>query len=355
MVKNKCKHYKGDVPCVPHKKYGVHCGACKYFEKIRHRVLIIKLGAAGDVVRTTPLLRKIRERVPGCEINWLTHYPQLLAKDYVDNALSVDIENIVWLQSNTFDWLINLDKDRLAISLANTIKAKRKSGFCMDETGKCSYFLYKPAKEKWLTGIWDDLSKKNQKNYMEEIFDICGYKFQGEQYIVEDELEGELPWDIDRSKKVVGLNTGCGPRWLSRLWPEEYWIDLSRRLLQRNIEVVLLGAEAEDKRNVKISKESGAKYFGHFDLKTFTHLINQCDLVVTAVTMAMHIVIGLNKKIVVLNNCFNKNEFYLYERGIILEPEIKCDCYYSPTCKNNCMKYLRVDTVCDSILKLINP
>ena len=36
------------------------------------------------------------------------------------------------------------------------------------------------------------------------------------------------------------------------------------------------------------------------------------DLVVTAVTMAMHIALGLGKKLVLFNNIFNPHEFELY-------------------------------------------
>ncbi|MDP2923555.1 MAG: glycosyltransferase family 9 protein [Candidatus Omnitrophota bacterium] len=354
MTKVNCKYYKGDSPCYPHKKYKTHCLKCEYYKKISTRILIIKLAAVGDVIRTTPLLRRIKEEFPACEISWLTQYPDVLPEDYVDNNLNVNIANTVWLENNIFDWVINLDKDKLAISLATKIKARKKSGFSMDRMGKCSYFSNKAAKEKWLTGLWDDLSKKNRKNYLEEIFEICGYKFKGEHYILNDKLKEQGLWNINRDKKTIGLNTGCGDRWKSRLWSEDYWVNLAGKLANEGFEVVLLGGEAENGRNEEISSKTGAKYFGHFALKKFINLVNQCDLVVTAVTMAMHIAIGLDKKVIVLNSCFNKNEFYLYEKGLVLQPTIDCNCYYSPTCDNNCMRYLYVDAVYDNILDLIN-
>jgi hypothetical protein len=67
----------------------------------------------------------------------------------------------------------------------------------------------------------------------------------------------------------------------------------------------------------------------------------------------MHITIGLGKKIVLFNNIFNRNEFELYGLGKILEPEFKCDCYFSPTCKNNCMQYIHADKVFDTIQHLL--
>ena len=69
--------------------------------------------------------------------------------------------------------------------------------------------------------------------------------------------------------------------------------------------------------------------------------------------MAMHITIGLRKKIVLFNNTFNPREFELYGLGEILEPEFNCSCYYSPVCPNNCMQYLRVDSVLESCTRLL--
>ena len=96
---------------------------------------------------------------------------------------------------------------------------------------------------------------------------------------------------------------------------------------------------------------------GHFHIEKFINLVNQCDLVVTGVTMAMHITIGLNKKIVLFNNIFNKHEFELFGLGEIIEPEKECKCFYSPTCTNkdySCMNYLNVKTVLNSIDRLLS-
>ena len=48
QIKNDCKNFRGDIPCTPHKLKGVHCDDCSYYEKLSNKILIIKLGAAGD-------------------------------------------------------------------------------------------------------------------------------------------------------------------------------------------------------------------------------------------------------------------------------------------------------------------
>ncbi|MHB1688904.1 MAG: glycosyltransferase family 9 protein [Ignavibacteriaceae bacterium] len=114
---------------------------------------------------------------------------------------------------------------------------------------------------------------------------------------------------------------------------------------QNGYEVILLGIEQGVEKDKFIQRESGTKFFGFFPLIIFTDLLNQCNTVVTAVTMAMHLAVGLKKNLILFNNIFNKNEFYLYGRGKILEPDFDCDCYFTPVCPNDCMQYLKPETV----------
>ena len=67
--------------------------------------------------------------------------------------------------------------------------------------------------------------------------------------------------------------------------------------------------------------------------------------------MAMHIAMGLKKKTIIFNNIFNSNEFYLYGRGEVIEPDPNCDCYYSPECEHNSMNNIIPDKVLSKISK----
>lgn len=354
-LKTDCRWFRGDIPCQPHKQKGCHCtevdgSTCAYYLPQSGNTLIIKLGALGDVIRTTPLLRKLQEVTPQRRVWWLTLSPEVVP-DVVDVVLPFTLQSVVSLQAVHFDQLINLDKDREACALASILRADQKQGFTL-VNGK-PIPINAQALPKYLTGIFDDVSRENTRSYADEIFDIAGFTFRGEEYILDNFARDGYTWKLSSKKPIVGLNTGCGGRWVSRLWPEQYWITLAKRLKHAGYIPLLLGGEQEHKKNLRIAKRSGARYFGHFPLRQFINLVDQCDLVVTAVTMAMHIATGLRKKLVVFNNTFNKHEFELYGRGAILEPEFDCPCYYSPVCPNNCMQYLRVDAVFDQIRELL--
>ena len=104
-----CRHYLGEIPCQPHKNNGVHCKGCKYYDPIGEKIIIIKLGAAGDVIRTTPLLRKIKEKMPKSFIVWVSDYTEILPFQ-VDRKMTIDNSKLLWLKAMHFDILFSLDK-----------------------------------------------------------------------------------------------------------------------------------------------------------------------------------------------------------------------------------------------------
>lgn len=365
-VKFDCKYFKGDVPCLPNKLRGKIC-ECDEYSPISKRILIIKLGAAGDVIRSTPLVVKFRSEFPGCHITWITKSPELLPSLEDPEASSgqalrlLDFNFTNWqiIGNQNFDIAVNLDKDKEACILLNEVKADKKFGFVWNEKKSHIDALSKAAEEKILMGLFDEYSKHNKKSYLQETFEICGFEFNGEPYLLNKDEELIKKWNLLREKaggkKIIGLNTGCGKRWQTRLWPQEYWLELIGKLKEATVFPVLLGGPDEDAQNKKYAEQTRVYYPGTFSLPEFVAVVANTDIVVTAVSMAMHIAIGLEKKVVLFNNIFNKNEFDLYERGVILEPTSGCDDYYGNKCtrERHCMRDLPVDQVFSEVMKYV--
>ncbi len=342
-----CRHFVGHIPCRPHKQHGVHCEGCGYYDSTNLNILIIKLGAIGDVIRTTPLLHRLKKESPKAHIPWLTLTPEVLPSA-VDRKLRLDPAGIASLSALQYDLLINLDKDLEACALALRIKAKEKKGFTLVD-GKPRN-VDDAAYHKYLTGLWDDVNKANTKSYPEEIFEVCGYKFSGERYILE--LPGERPdFAIPEGARVVGLNTGCGGRWVTRLWPDDRWVALATGLKEAGYWPLFLGGEQEHEKNLRLAKESGGAYLGTFSLKDFFCLMDRCELVVTAVTMAMHIAIGLGRRLVLFNNIFNSHEFEMYGLGEIITPGEDCEGCFKQTCAKACMDRITVDEALSAVMR----
>jgi heptosyltransferase-2 len=348
-----CRHFKGTVPCQFHKNHGVECNSnCQYYDSTNGNILLIKLGAMGDVIRTTPLLSRLKSDFPNFRIFWLTKYVDSLPED-VDIPLPFTIASLTYIKSVKFDIGINLDKEREACALMNQLDIKKTYGFGLKHG--MSAPLNENANHKFLTGINDTYSKKNNQHYLEEIFSICGYSYAGEEYILPEAKSSPKISNMDKSKTIIGLNTGCGARWTSRQWPEKHWLTLATILMKKDYSVLLLGGQEEDKMNKNIANKSGAIYLGYFPFTEFIHLVDICNIVVTSVTMAMHVAIGLKKRLILLNNIFNPNEFHFFRESIILKPEKECECYYKPVCINNisCIEEISAKKVFYSIEELI--
>lgn len=349
-----CRQFKGGIPCEPNKLRNKICKGCDEYDKIETRVLIIKLGALGDVIRTTPLLTRFRKEFPSVHFTWITLSPDILPKSEIDEIYKFDFESTYIIRHQQYDIALNLDKEYEACALLKDVNAKKKMGFILNNH---HIDIANPAAEhKLITGLFDQHSQANKKNYLEEIFEICEFDFDGEEYILDVDEEFRSKWsqvfkEQAKGKKIIGLNTGCGKRWLTRLWPSEYWVELIQHLQSAGYYPIVLGGPDEDEMNKFYAEKTGAYYPGTHSLKEFIAIASECDAIVSAVSMMMHIAIGVKKPLVLFNNIFNRHEFLLYNRGEIVEPNDGCECYYGNSCKreNHCMNSLPVEKVFTAI------
>ena len=88
----------------------------------------------------------------------------------------------------------------------------------------------------------------------EEIFEICHFDFNKEEYMINLNQDISNIWEkklqkLSKGKMIIGLNTGCGERWKTRLWPKTYWIELINNLHKLGYFCLLMGGPDEDDMN----------------------------------------------------------------------------------------------------------
>jgi len=332
-VKTNCRQFNGYKPCSHHKKTSAHCSTCTAYDPIGPRILLIKTGAAGEVLRNTPLLARIKKLYPNAEVHWLTKFPDLVPQS-VDKIYPFTWESVELLAVQEFDLVLSLDKEPAECALATRLKAKEKRGFILNSQGRI--IPAQPSSErKWQTGVFDDLMKSNRKHYVQELFEICGWDYEGETY----QIDPPAPWNspLPAGSPLIGLNTGAGKVWTTRIWPESSYEKLICILQQKtSAGIVLLGGPEETERNERLAQKTGVTFPGVRPLREFLSLVNTCDTIVTSVTMTLHIAIALKKKTILLNSIFPSNEFHLYGLGEILEPHLPCQSCYKPRFDAHC-------------------
>jgi hypothetical protein len=216
-----CKFFLGDRPCVWHKQTGVLC-TCDRYEQVQERLLIVKLDAMGDVLRSTALLPPLVEAHPRAAITWITRkesVPLLQRNPYIAEVLEFGPEALVHLQTRSFDRVINLDASKTSAALATAARSERKDGFVLDERGYVQ--PTNDAARGWLeAGIFDDIKRQGTSTYQDRMADILGLAGRQHRYVFEltddERARGRAHLEsigLDSRRPVIGLNTGAGGRW----------------------------------------------------------------------------------------------------------------------------------------------
>ncbi len=360
-----CVYFKGEKPC----HYHLFCEGCPHYAPMGQRILIIKLGAMGDVLRTTAILPKLKLKYPRSYICWLTSKESLdllEGNPYVNRLFSYDLETVMSLQLQIFDVVISLDKELRGTSLATLIKAKEKFGYGMHEEGN-PYPLNPEASYSFALGISDELKFKiNQKSYQEIVFETLNLSFDQDEYVfhlTESEIAvGERFKEqnkISGNTLVIGIHPGAGSIFAHKSWGVEqfaFLVDMLNEKLKATILVFGSGKEQEGIENLKkICKVPILETGYNNNLRRFAAVLNCCHLIVSGDTLAMHLAIALKKLTVTLFGPTTPNEILTYGRGVKIVSPIQCSPCYLHYCekKPHCMELIKPESVFEAILNLL--
>jgi len=366
LVHFDCRHFLGYKPCV----FRRLCEDCPHYAPFGIRILVIKLAAMGDVLRTTPLLRGLRRAFPDGHVTWLTEanvLPMLEGIAEIDRLLAHTPETALQLQQESFDRLYCFDKEPKATALATKIRASLKGGFGLGTFGNVVP-LNAASEYTFELGINDELKfRRNTKTYPQLVFDCAELPYPGPQEYIFPDLSAELargraflqmvgagPQDLK-----VGMNTGAGDAFATKKWTEEGYSELTRRIVtELGAKVVLLGGPKERERNGRIAAGAGCPVIDagtNHPIREFAGIVGNCDLMVTGDTLAMHIGIGLRVPVLVILGPTCHQEIELYGRGAKIVSDFECSPCYLTTCPKDrtCMEATSPDAVFEAARRLL--
>jgi len=218
---------------------------------------------------------------------------------------------------------------------------------------------------QWLEmSAFDDLKKANTKSYQQIMYEILNLDLPIEIPIIhisDKERETirtkEFVKNLNHKKPVLGLNVGVGTKWPSKGWPIKRWQEVIEKLGGGEYNLLLLGGPEE----VGSIKQLKHKYESVIDtgcdnsLTEFAAIVDLCDLIITADTLALHFATALDKKIVALFGPTSINEIELYGKGIKLFSTEDCKCFYRKYCRENvsCMEKISSSMVIDAVTSLL--
>tara|TARA_Y100000310_G_C20676023_1_gene813081 strand:- start:924 stop:1907 length:984 start_codon:yes stop_codon:yes gene_type:complete len=325
------------------------------------RILIIKLGALGDILRTTCILRGLKEKYKDCKISWLTKEEGsvILQNNNLIDDIYTNYNNL-----GKFDLVISLDEE--ACDIATKIRKEELVG-CYLNGGKKVYtsnsvtwfdmgLISKFGKEKA-----NELKKSNTKTFQNHLSNMLDVESEG--YIF-NLTKKEKDFSLKFAKKhnlqgtIIGLNTGAGRRWELKKINVNKTVELAERLVKElNVQVILFGGPEEKERNKEILKKSGVEIIDagcDNTLRNFAALIDLCDIFITSDTLAMHLGIALRKKVIAFFGPTSAAEIDLYGKGRKIIADSDCYCCYKKKIEEGiyCTDKIEVNELFEAVREL---
>jgi len=315
------------------------------------KILIVKHGALGDVVRTSYFVEALRKKFQDrIYIGWLTKpvSAELLRFNPDINQVIFDggeCARIVW------DVVYSLDDEQEALQTVASLRHRRLVGASVGSDGKP---VYSDDAAEWFDmGLIsrfgrseaDDRKRRNARSHAEifcSIFDVNSVRprFYGCREMTK--------WATERfSKRVfrIGINAGAGLRWPSKAFRHEYLPVLIRDISlwgstrRRRFEIHLLGAGDEHKRNVECAAQLHEHHVSAIDTSDsvlrLAAAVASMNVMVTSDSLAMHLAIAQQVPTLAFFSATSAVEIDMFGRGekvISTSPDY---CSYRPNADNS--------------------
>lgn len=383
-----CKHFMGDRPCFANKQYGIFCGDCTFYEKDinitgnfpkipkvkpgtktnkRKNIVIVKLDAVGDVLRTTSILPSLKDRYTDSTIKWITKLKSfdVLKDNKLIDEIYFDTDEHGKLFNETFDLAINLDSGKDSCVIMNRINADEKFGYTL--VNEKPHPVNTLANEWYLMGVDDNFKKKNKKTYHRIIHEICGLEYNYSKPVLEITEEKRLKaafikekFGLHNYEEFILINLGGGSRWQYKKWTKEGCAELINQLSYEkpNSAVgAVAGQEDIEFYNEVLSivdKKDNVFLMGcENSTVDFISIIYNADKVFTSDSLAFHIATALGKYVVVIVGPTSHTELDIFGNGHILySSKVDClGCYLNKCGKTvTCMNTINSDEILGYLL-----
>lgn len=335
--------------------YRTNCGTARQSRLGRPtmKILIIKLGALGDVINTLPAVIRIKHHF-NSDLHWLCaplSFPILRHHPAVDRTIVFDRKKKGGFRETLAE--IRREKYDLTVDFQRTIKS---GFFCLISNSRCKLgFDRKRCKEfTWLYPFSRIPSSEPGKHMVEQYLDFADYLGVPDtdvqwQIRIHEFTTTHLP------ENYVVLNIGATKK--ANLWQPEKFAELAVLLhAKEKIRSVMTGGTVDTPMAIKIkknAKDAVIDLTGRTSLDELTGVINNAAVVVSCDTGPMHLSVALGKKTIGLFGPSNPRRTGPY-KGEVIQKNHPCSPCNKKKCSTPlCMQHIMVEDVFKCIMEVM--
>lgn len=268
------------------------------------RVLVVKLSSMGDVIHSLPALTDAEKKIPGIKFDWVVE------ENFVEIAQwHPAVENVIPI--NLRSWRGNKWHAIRTGEILKFLKQLRLKEYdlIIDAQGLLKSAVVSLLAKGKRAGL-DKYSARGK--YISWLYHQPFYVFP-EQHAVErvrQLFSKALHYDHTDLSVDYGLSSLCTKKssnnnylvflhsttWDSKLWPEKYWVQLVKKVIEKGYKVKLPSGNAVEKERADRigQKIEGVEIFPRLSIKKIAELLFNAQAVVSVDTGFGHLAAALN-------------------------------------------------------------
>jgi ADP-heptose:LPS heptosyltransferase len=254
------------------------------------RILIIKLGALGDVILALPHIRRISAAHPDAAITVLTApgYADLLAGEaglpvtaFRRRGFLEMLRLLAWLRRQRFGVVYDLQGSLRSRIMTRVSGASRRIGRRRDAA-----YTLAPAGAGNRPHAFEELNRLLECAGIEPATALIASKAgKQEREVVSHWLRRH---GLSEARLVL-LHAGSSEHWPSKRWDEQHFAELAQSLEARDCRVLWIGGEDDRQLNRRLASVSGLDASGIFTFRQLLALGQQAAFAVTSDSGPMHV------------------------------------------------------------------
>ncbi len=292
------------------------------------KILLIKMGAIGDVVHTTIIPLAIKKKHPDWEIHYITSptiAPILRNLDYIDKVIEFQQD-----KSKPYKQLFEITK--------TLFKERYNIIFCLAYTLKLYIMAFGAFPNK--VAFRSYKGKSWIENYFYTAKNVIPDLELPKRLVLKNNInrEAELRQELDKFPKPhIIFNPGNNDPKLrqGRVWNIEKWKVLAEKISQQyGGTIFVTGHETEREYQSQITGNNVQLLSGKYCLEDSCIILSLMDLVISGDSGPVHIASAYNVKTLAILGSTSAEKIKPYgENGYCVEPKTECRYCWKKKCK----------------------
>lgn len=318
----------------------------------KKKILILRLGALGDVIMTTVIATAVKSKYPDCEIHYLTQSdiaPVLDSHPHIDRIIQWNRENRKSLKQ--FVQIVKILFSERYDIIFNLTYVLRNMLLCMFSCPRKIVF------RKYTNRSWVEDFFYTAKTVIKDI--NCPERL----YLgLNDISSKKIEKFMSKYRRPYITIAPCGDadkNRAGRIWNIEKTNELANKLIQLyNGTVFIIGSKSERDYHEKINGEGIKVCSGEFDITESSVILAKSDLVISGDSAPAHIAAAHNVKTLVLLGSTSPDKIKPYgPSGYYISADYECKYCWKKKCKKlksyekytPCMEHISVEDVIEKI------